>query len=44
MPEESKVLIIIPAGNEEDSIEKTVESATSVNSSYDYIVINDGSK
>ena len=43
MPEESKVLIIIPAYNEEDSIEKTVESVIQ-NSSYDYIVINDGSK
>ncbi|MDT2262738.1 glycosyltransferase family 2 protein [Paenibacillus larvae] len=43
MPEEKEALIIIPAYNEEDSIEKTVESVIQ-NSSYDYIVINDGSK
>lgn len=34
-----KILIIIPAHNEEDSIEKTIDSIKN----YDYIVINDGS-
>ena len=36
-----KVLIIIPAYNEEKTIKKTLE--TVVSSGYDYIVINDGS-
>lgn len=36
-----RVLIIIPAYNEEKTIEKTVESV--IKSGYDYIVINDGS-
>ena len=36
---DSKVLLIIPAHNEEDSIKKTVESIKN----YDYIIINDGS-
>ena len=36
-----RVLIIIPAYNEEKSIEKTVESI--LNTKYDYVVINDGS-
>lgn len=36
-----KILLIIPAYNEEKSIEKTVQ--TVINSGYDYIVINDGS-
>lgn len=34
-----KILLIIPAHNEEDSIEKTINSIKG----YDYIVINDGS-
>lgn len=36
-----KVLLIIPAYNEEGSIEKTLSQISSTN--YDYIVINDGS-
>ena len=36
-----KIILIIPAYNEENSIEKTVQ--TVINSGYDYIVINDGS-
>ncbi|MGI6104563.1 MAG: glycosyltransferase family 2 protein [Raoultibacter sp.] len=36
-----KVLIIIPAYNEEDSIESTVK--TVVDAGYDYVIINDGS-
>ena len=36
-----RVLIIIPAHNEEKSIQKTVESVLTTN--HDYIVINDGS-
>ncbi|MYL49393.1 glycosyltransferase [Halobacillus litoralis] len=38
-----KVLIIIPAYNEEDSIYDTVQSVKA-STDYDYIVINDGSK
>ncbi len=38
-----KVLIIIPAYNEELNIEKTVKDVIN-NSKYDYVVINDGSK
>lgn len=38
-----KVLIIIPAYNEELNIVKTVEDVKT-NSKYDYVVINDGSK
>ncbi len=38
-----KVLIIIPAYNEELNIEKTVKDVTD-NTNYDYVVVNDGSK
>ena len=38
-----KVLIIIPAYNEEKNIEKTVNDVVQ-NTSYDYVVINDCSK
>ena len=38
-----KVLIIIPAYNEELNIVKTVKDVTE-NTKYDYVVINDGSK
>ena len=38
-----KVLIIIPAYNEAQNIEKTVKDVTE-NTNYDYIVINDCSK
>ena len=38
-----KVLIIIPAYNEELNIVKTVNDVTS-NTNYDYVIINDGSK
>lgn len=39
--EKTKILLIIPAYNEEKSIKKTVDSI--LNTSYDYIIINDGS-
>ena len=36
-----RVLVLIPAYNEADSIEETVQSV--INAGYDYVVINDGS-
>ena len=36
-----KILIIIPAYNEEDSIEKVIKSLTMVSEEFDYVVIND---
>lgn len=41
---EPRVLVIIPAYNEEESIARTVDELTRVAPQYDYIVINDGSK
>lgn len=38
-----KILIIIPAYNEEKSIEKVVENLNSNFPQYDYIIVNDGS-
>lgn len=40
----SKLLIIIPAYNEEDSIKNVVKNLTDNYPQYDYLVINDGSK
>ena len=40
----SKVLIIIPAYNESQNIEKVVDNIVENYPQYDYIVINDGSK
>lgn len=40
----SKVLIIIPAYNEEKNIEKVVDNIVNNYPQYDYIVVNDGSK
>ena len=39
-----KVLVIIPAYNEEENIERVVNDMTSQNREYDYVIINDGSK
>lgn len=39
-----KVLVIIPAYNEEDNIENVVSRMTEQYQEYDYVVINDGSK
>lgn len=39
-----KVLIIIPAYNEEESIAEVVGRLTSQRSTYDYLIINDGSR
>ena len=39
-----KVLLIIPAYNEQENIEKTVKTITNYSKDIDYIVINDGSK
>ena len=38
-----KVLIIIPAYNEELNIEATVKDVKN-NTNYDYVIVNDGSK
>ena len=38
-----KVLIIIPAYNEEKSIKKVIERLQSTCPQYDYVIINDGS-
>ena len=39
-----KVLIIIPAYNEELNIERVVSNLTENFPNYDYVVVNDGSK
>lgn len=39
-----KTLVIIPAFNEEESLEPTIDRLTAVNPACDYIIINDGSK
>lgn len=39
-----KVLIIIPAYNEEKSIEKVIENLKNNYPQYDYLIVNDGSK
>ena len=41
---DKKVLVIVPAYNEEESIEKTIEDIKENAKNVDYIVINDGSK
>ena len=40
----SKLLIVIPAYNEEDSIVPVVEELTTQYPQYDYVVVNDGSR
>ena len=40
----SKLLIVIPAHNEEDNIVQVVENLTSQYPEYDYVVVNDGSR
>ena len=40
----SELLIIIPAYNEEENIEKVVNNIRTNYSQYDYIVVNDGSR
>lgn len=40
---EDKILLIIPAYNEEENIERVVKELTKDSSGYDYVVINDGS-
>lgn len=44
MQKKSDLLIIIPAYNEEASIEKVVNNLIYNYSQYDYVFINDGSK
>ncbi len=39
-----KVLVIIPAYNEEDSIERVIENLQSKNSTVDYVIVNDCSQ
>lgn len=43
MDRSKKILIIIPAYNEEDSIEKVVDNLIENFSQYDYVIVNDGS-
>ena len=43
MVQEKKTLIIIPAYNEEDNIEKVVDNLIANFPQYDYIIVNDGS-
>ena len=38
-----KTLLIIPAYNEEESLEKTIRSIRAVNQKVDFLIINDGS-
>ncbi len=40
----SKLLIIIPAYNEEKSIESVINNLSERFPQYDYVIINDGSK
>lgn len=44
MAEWKKVLLIIPAYNEEENIEKIVERIISEFPQYDYVIVNDGSQ
>ena len=39
-----KVLLVIPAYNEEQNIERVVDQLTDQFPEFDYIVVNDGSK
>ena len=39
-----KLLILIPAYNEAENIERVVENLKENHSEYDYVVVNDGSK
>jgi glycosyltransferase involved in cell wall biosynthesis len=41
---QSKLLLIIPAYNEQDNIERVVEEIKTEYPQYDYVVVNDGSK
>ena len=43
-PEQSRLLIVIPAYNEEESITAVVDNLTENYPQYDYVIINDGSK
>ena len=43
MDASKKVLIIIPAYNEEENIEKVVDNLIRNFPQYDYIIVNDGS-
>ena len=44
MSKEHEVLIIIPAYNEEGSIENVVNEIKNNYNQFDYVIINDGSK
>ena len=43
MKKQSKCLIIIPAYNEAESIEKVIDNLTANYPQYDYVIVNDGS-
>ena len=44
MDKHHRLLVIIPAYNEEESLEATVDELVGVAPSVDYLVVNDGSK
>lgn len=44
MRENIKILVIVPAFNEEDCIDKVIYDLKDANSSYDVLIVNDGSK
>lgn len=41
---EMKTLVIVPAYNEEGSLESTIESLKAADGDFDYVIVNDGSK
>ena len=44
MSQQQKILVIVPAYNEEDCIDKVIQDIHSTNSDWDILIVNDGSK